>query len=309
MILSLQPNFVEKIWGGKKLKEMRNLESNSLVGETWEVSTMKQGPCYANGKFLNELSKSQIAESGHLPYLIKYINTSDNLSIQVHPDDEKAKISGLENGKSEAWLVLDCEKGAGVYLGIKKGVSEDQFFDALKDNKIIDCLNFIEVSPGDLITLPSGAVHAIGKDITLLEVQQSSDITYRVWDWDRKDSEGNSRTLHIEQAKKCIDFHDKFNQSLLDMIKTNTLVGDHNIPIHSSFHCQLVELQEGESIQLRKKQQDYASSITAIRGIVEIQAENETMSLRDYNSVLITRDDQREFLITAKQTANILFVD
>lgn len=184
----LSPSYVEKIWGGKKLAVLRNLDCSGFVGETFEVNRKE------------------------IPYLIKYIHATDFLSVQVHPDDDYALKNEKESGKMECWLILDSEHKSGVYLGFKKGVQREDFYREVQAGKPLEkFLEFHEVKRGDFFFVPPGTVHSIGKGILLLEVQQSSGITYRLNDWGRKDSAGNPRELHIEKAMDVLCFGDDFN--------------------------------------------------------------------------------------------------
>lgn len=186
MIKVHKPSIVRKIWGGKKLENWKQLRGESSVvpvGETLEIF------------------------EEHLPYLAKFIDTSDELSIQVHPGDEYARVHENSSGKTECWIILEAEPGAGIYLGLKDGTVKADLQKALQEKKQInELLNFYEVAPGDFFFVPAGSIHAIGKNITLAEVQQNSGITYRVWDWNRVDEKGVPRELHVEKSLDVINF-------------------------------------------------------------------------------------------------------
>lgn len=202
-LYSLEPYFVEKIWGAKRLKDLKNIEMKELLGESWEVSNLKEGSssCEGRGELSSWLTKKE------LPYLVKFLDTSDYLSVQVHPDDQYAQKVEKSSGKSECWLILEAEKDAGIYLGFKEDVNKEEFEKAIKEGRDVShFLNFFPVKPGDFFFVPSKTVHAIGKGVLLCEVQQSSGITYRVWDWNRVDSSGNSRELHIDKALDVLEF-------------------------------------------------------------------------------------------------------
>lgn len=206
----LTPIIFDKIWGGQKLKRFKETELSN-IGETWEVSTHPNGVALVGDKKLNDFVE--------LDYLVKFIDTDDNLSVQVHPDDEYARKNENDNGKPECWFILDAEEEAGIYLGFKEGVSAEQFELAIKNKDAVnELLNFVPVKKGMFINLPTGSVHAIGKGVTLCEVQRSSDVTYRVWDWNRLDSEGNSRELHIKKAMDVMNFDSEFNKTLLNEV-------------------------------------------------------------------------------------------
>jgi len=148
------------------------------------------------------------------PLLIKFIDANDRLSVQVHPDDEYAyKNENGELGKNEMWYILDTEPGAKLVAGIAQGVTKEIFKQAIENNKVEECLNYISVKPGDFINIPEGLVHAIGKGIILAEVQQNSDTTYRVYDYNRVGADGKTRELHVEKSLETIDFAQAKNES------------------------------------------------------------------------------------------------
>ncbi len=206
-ILYPTPHQVFKIWGGRRLANIFNLDTTEKVGESWVVSRHHDGPSRVNGESLD-----RFLDETQLPYLVKLLDTSDNLSVQVHPDDEYARQVESSSGKTECWLILDAKPGAGIYLGLKEGVSKEDFSKALenKDN-LSGYLKYFPVSKHDFFFVPAGTIHAIGKDVFLAEIQQSSGITYRVWDWNRLDDQGNSRELHIKQALDVTNFESDFN--------------------------------------------------------------------------------------------------
>ena len=214
-VYQTSPFIVEKIWGGSQLGKFLGL-TNKIIGETWHASTLIEGPSFETRK------QKTLDHFLQLPYLLKLIDTSDHLSIQVHPDDDYAKKNNLGSGKSECWLILEAQKGAGIYLGFQENVSKEDFFRDVKASKDISpYLNFFAVKSGDFFYVPAGTIHAIGKDVLLLEVQQSSGVTYRVWDWNRTDDNGQPRELHIEQALKITNFDLQFNRNLAALKQEN----------------------------------------------------------------------------------------
>lgn len=202
-MLKLKPYLVEKIWGGNRIAKMKGLTDSRKLGESWEVSTLEGQSSETNNGPLSELIK--------LPYLVKFIDTTDNLSVQVHPGDEYAKKHENSLGKSECWYILDAAHGAGVYLGLKEGITLKELEKTVRESGAIDQLmNFYPVKKGDFIYVPAGTIHAIGKGVFLIEAQQASGITYRFWDWNRLDEQGNSRELHVEKALAVIDPKTKY---------------------------------------------------------------------------------------------------
>ncbi len=230
MIKLLNPKIVRKIWGGCKLEVMKGISpSRGLepVGETWEINDEE------------------------LPYLAKFIDTSDELSIQVHPGDEYAKAYENSLGKTECWIILEAAPKAGIYLGLKPGITKTHLEKALVEGLAInELLNFYEVSAGDFFFVPAGSIHAIGKDITLAEVQQNSGITYRVWDWMRLDDLGKSRELHVEKSLDVINFESSANQLDYFHFKKNLFQspGIKELCSHPNFHLFLLNMSAGEKL-------------------------------------------------------------
>ena len=210
----LTPFCTSAIWGGNKLKERYGKKADIDIAETWELSgypgyesTVTSG-VYA-GKNLNELvsvlGKGILGKKGEnsdkFPLLIKFIDAAAPLSIQVHPNDEKAKQLGEYGGKTEMWIICEADPGAYIYFGVNKELSPELFASSIIDGSITDHLNKIYVKPGDTFFIKSGTIHAICEGITLCEIQQSSDVTYRLYDYKRKGKDGKERELHIEKGK------------------------------------------------------------------------------------------------------------
>ncbi len=203
--------FHNKIWGGQSLKEYKSNIPEGLIGESWDISTHPVGVSnirngYMRGqdfkKLVMEKKESLIGKvdcEGDFPLIVKMISAADNLSIQVHPNDIYALRNENSLGKTEAWYILDADQDAHIILGMKD-CARDEFCDAIKTGTVLNKMNKIPVRPGELYFVEAGMVHAIGKGITLLEIQQSSDITYRVYDYNR------GRDLHVKQALDVIDF-------------------------------------------------------------------------------------------------------
>lgn len=275
-IVKLTPYLSHTIWGGDKLSKIKNLEStDEPLGETWEVSTLA-----GKSSFIGELPLSQFCE---LKYLAKFIDTKANLSIQVHPDEEYARVNENSSGKTECWIILDAKEGSGIYLGFKKNVTKKEFFTAVSSGlDIRHYLNFIPVQKGDYFYIPAGAIHAIGSDITICEIQQSSGITYRVWDWNRVGLDGQPRELHIDKAREVTNFSDKFNEKLLSDMKRNLLdqVGISQIVEHKDFKIQLFSNMTQKDLELKLESQD---SIIVLEGSI-----SGDVDLNLYESAIIT---------------------
>ena len=206
--LKLIPECKDNIWGGTRLKEKYGKASEKdIVAETWELSYHKDGPSrLENGALITEaLSCEEIgtncADFSFFPTLVKLIDAKQDLSVQVHPSDSYALKNENSFGKTEMWYIVEADEGAGIYLGFKNDVSSAQFEDAIKSNTLTDLLNFYEVKAGECYFIPSGTIHAIGAGCLICEIQQNSNLTYRVYDYGRRDKNGNERELHVEKAK------------------------------------------------------------------------------------------------------------
>lgn len=220
-ILSLYPTLKETIWGGRMLIDDYGFETdNDNAAEAWLLSCHKDGPSYVidgeyKGKTLAEVLDAEgkavlgtnNADIPDFPVLIKIIDARDKLSVQVHPDDKYAREFENENGKTEAWYVLGCDDGASLIYGVNHNMTKDEFAAAIENGTLLDDVNIVKVKKGDVVFIPSGMLHAIGEGILLAEVQQSSNSTYRVFDYNRRDKNGNLRELHIKKAVDVVDLN------------------------------------------------------------------------------------------------------
>lgn len=224
--LKFKPICKEKIWGGKKLNTIlnKNFNFDCNCGESWELSGIEGDVSEVANGFLEENNLNELIEiymydlmgdkvyqkfGLGFPLLIKFIDAADDLSVQVHPDDQLAMKRYNLNGKTELWHILDAEPGAGLYIGFKEGVTRQDYLTAVKQRTLEQLLQFFPVKKGELYYIPAGTVHAIGKGVLLTEIQESSDITYRIFDWNRTDEYGHSRELHCDDALDAIHFDDK----------------------------------------------------------------------------------------------------
>lgn len=206
----------------RKGKAVSRLDKNKLYGESWDLSSVKGDiSVVANGMlkgnnleeiievYMGELVGEQHFERYGLefPLLIKYLDCNDRLSVQVHPDDELAEERHNSFGKTEAWYIAECKEGAAIYLGFKDlNTTREEYISAVAESRLESLLNRVEVKKGDIFFIPAGTVHALGAGIEVVEVQQTSDITYRIYDWDRVDASGKGRELHTALAVDAIDF-------------------------------------------------------------------------------------------------------
>lgn len=212
MLLNLSPAFKDYLWGGNKLKSQFNKAyDGDILAEAWELSCHPDGPCIveneggvtlpewlaAHGR---EALGTNCARFEDFPILIKLIDAQKKLSIQVHPDDAYAMAHEGGFGKTEVWYVVDCEPGASLYYGFRQPVTKEDFAAAIAQGTLTELLNQVLVRPGDVLFIEPGTIHAIGEGITVAEIQQNSNLTYRVFDYNRPDANGQLRPLHIEQA-------------------------------------------------------------------------------------------------------------
>lgn len=220
--LLFEPNLHKVVWGGKKLTAWKHLpQSDEPIGESWEVSAVPSSiSTISNGRYKGmglvelidrhpvEMLGEKVAREydNQLPLLIKFIDAQRDLSIQVHPNDEMARRVEHKRGKTEMWYVIDAEPGACLYLGFSKHITPEEYERRVKDGTITDVIARHEVSPGDVFYIPSGRVHAICGGIMLAEIQQSSDVTYRIYDYNRPGIDGKPRQLHTEKAKQALDY-------------------------------------------------------------------------------------------------------
>ena len=211
MILKLQPTLKHYLWGGQRLKTLFARESaEEKVAESWEVSVHPDGESRTSeGTLSDYLRQNPLAVSpagGPFPVLIKYIDAKQNLSVQVHPDDAYARRNEGDNGKTEMWYIVEAEEGAGIYCGLTRDMGRGEFVKAVQEGTVEELLNFIPVKAGDCFLIKAGTLHAIGAGCVICEVQQSSNVTYRVYDYGRRDDKGNLRPLHLEKALDVIKF-------------------------------------------------------------------------------------------------------
>ncbi len=207
--LKLESVLKDIIWGGTLLSEQYNKGvSGQKIAEAWVLALRQDGEnVIENGKYAGKKLSEVIECETQFPLLIKLIDACDKLSVQVHPNDDFAKAEGLDAGKTEMWYILDAKPGAKLVYGFKKDVdiSPQMIKEYAESGKLEEILNFVPVKKGDVFFIPAGLVHAIGEGILIAEVQQNSNTTYRLYDYDRKDKDGNKRELHIDNAIKVID--------------------------------------------------------------------------------------------------------
>jgi mannose-6-phosphate isomerase len=243
--LKFKPIPREMVWGGSKLQKLYNksFPADSKIGESWEISgiggaisIVENGRLEGNNLqelieiYMGDLIGEKVFEKYGIefPLLIKLIDATDDLSIQVHPDDQLAARRHNSFGKTEMWYVLEAEPDAELITGFNREVNAGVYKEKLKSGKLLELMNIEKVQPEDVYFIPAGRVHAIRKGIVLAEIQQTSDITYRIYDWDRLDDKGNSRQLHIDEAMEAIDFgfHDDYRTIAANDLNVPVLLAD-----------------------------------------------------------------------------------
>lgn len=233
--LKFNPIFKEKIWGGQKIKTIlgKDFSPAKNCGETWELSGVKGNVSEVSngalkGKTLTQLIDRQGEEllgkkiiqrfGTEFPLLVKFIDANDDLSVQVHPDDRLARKRHDSFGKTEMWYIMQADEGSSLVTGFNREMDKETYMDYFNKGQLMDILNQEKVNAGDVYFIPAGRVHTIGKGLLLAEIQQTSDVTYRIYDFDRVDDQGNQRELHVQEALDAIDYeyHDNYRTAYKD---------------------------------------------------------------------------------------------
>jgi len=222
--MTFKPIYKAKMWGGRRFATLfnRELPANDSIGESWEISDRKDGISIIDSgefagmsleefrlKFPEDLFGEQVDQyRDRFPLLLKFLNAEEKLSLQVHPDDKYALRHENDLGKTEAWFVVDAMPDSEIIRGFKAGITKDKAKKAIEKNKIESIIYSYNVDTGDAISVPTGTVHGIGSGLVLAEIQQNSDVTYRLYDYNRTDNKGNKRALHVEKALDVLSFRD-----------------------------------------------------------------------------------------------------
>lgn len=239
--LKFTPIYKERIWGGNKLETCfgKNLNGKTNIGESWElsavegdVSVVENGPLAGNSLqdlieiYMDEVVGGKVYEQfgNEFPLLIKFIDANDDLSIQVHPDDAIAKERHGAYGKTEMWVALDDSAGPKLITGFNQDTNQETFLEKLNNGTLTDLFNYEEVRKGDVFYVPAGRVHAICSGNLIAEIQQTSDVTYRIYDYDRKDKDGNGRELHLDMSLDVMDYSKVKNPKTVYAPKKNQAV-------------------------------------------------------------------------------------
>ncbi|NOU47481.1 MAG: class I mannose-6-phosphate isomerase [Bacteroidales bacterium] len=293
------PVFKEKIWGGQKIKEILNLKVDEIpnCGEVWLVSGVPDNPTIVSNGYLagNELNELVEVFMGDLvgdkvydqfgdifPILIKIIDSNDWLSVQVHPDDALAAKRNIGSGKTEMWYILQSDETGQLISGFNRPMTEEIYVKHLNDKQIKDILNFEKVEKDDVFFIPAGKIHALGPGLLLAEIQQTSDTTYRVYDWDRIDHKGMSRELHTEEALEAIDYKYVAEHKTKFAVKQN---GTAPIVNSEFFTTNIIEL----SLPLRKDYSDTDSFVIlmCIEGSCELKWDGEPIKMNISDTIIV----------------------
>lgn len=297
MTLMIQPVFKERIWGGGHLKEFGYEIPNDKTGECWGISAHENGPNMIvngehEGKTLKELWEENtglfgVQTTDKFPLLTKILDANDELSVQVHPDDAYAQVhENGELGKTECWYIIDCDEDAEIIYG-HNAKDKAELENMIHEGKWNQLFNSIKVKPGDFFYVPSGTVHAIGKGIRILETQQNSDTTYRIYDYDRTDKDGHKRELHIEQSIDVISFNkdNSGTEAEVTEVQGNVI----RTYISNSFFT--VKQLLIEDHYEYTKQQDY-TLMSVLSGEGTLTADGQVYTIRKGDHFILTTEDK-----------------
>lgn len=318
--LTLQPAFKERIWGGRELERLygKKLPSGAIIGESWEIcdrpgdaSVIANGPLA--GKDLRWLMTHHAKEvlgganpaaEGRFPLLCKILDARDKLSLQVHPPASRAAELGGEP-KTEMWYIADAAPDASLYVGLKRGVTRAEFEQKISDGTVTECFHRIPVRAGDTMFLPSGRVHAIGAGLVIFEIQQNSDSTYRVFDWNRVGLDGQPRELHVAQSLTSIDFNDFEPKLVKTKFVADGKIQKSNLVNDTLFNVETWKVKNG-AIGLLKPKKLQIIAVTA--GEIEIKSGLRTVTLSAGQFGLIPASLERTEIL-AKSDGEILHVE
>ncbi len=294
--LKLTPEKKSIIWGGKQISEKFDIgEKGESIAEAWMLTVREDGAnIIENGEYAGATLSEYIEKAGReeiygkdeFPLLIKIIDAQDKLSVQVHPDDEYAHKNGLDAGKTEMWYILDAKPGAKLVAGIKDGVTPDIIAKTAKSGELESYLNYVPVKKGDCFFIPAGLVHAIGDGILIAEIQQNSNTTYRLYDYERRDKNGNKRELHIERA--CEVIKEKFdleNTSVNEVIYEKDGVKITLLCGCEFFSAKNYEMEKGSSVSVNTDGK--MLHLMCVSGSGYIQCEGEKYAFKKGDSYLI----------------------
>jgi mannose-6-phosphate isomerase len=297
-MIKFEPLLKQTLWGGSKIIPFKHLDAQlENVGESWEISGVSGNETIvANGQYkgmslnqlVRELKGSLVGEENYqrfgdeFPLLIKFIDACQDLSIQVHPTDEIAHRQGKSRGKTEMWYTLESAPGAQLYNGLKQQITPEQYKEMVADDTITDALARYEVKEGDVFFIPAGRIHAIGAGCFVAEIQQTSDVTYRIYDFKRKDKNGNYRELHTQLASECI------NYTVLDNYRTDyEPVKNEGTQVVTCPYFTTAVYDLDEPMTLDYSELDSFVILIAVKGGGQLISEGEEMSFQMGDTVLL----------------------
>lgn len=318
MILRFEPILKPTIWGGDKLLPYKHISPDNCcpnqIGESWEVSGLEEHSSVVCGGEFDGMTLAELVRKdperilgsdvigrfgNRFPLLLKFLDTSKELSIQVHPDDKLARKLHNSCGKEEMWLILDAAEGAFLRNGFCKKTTAEEYSEAIERNSLCSLLQKYNVKAGDVFLIPPGSIHNIGPGTMLIELQQSADITYRIYDFDRRDKDGNLRQLHTELASEAINY----NLDSPAVAQHIDLDSQSPVKVMQSdfFRMDMDYFPETRKIDLRNK--NHFVILTCIGGNGTLKENNQEITLRKGESVLVCADAQSIEVIPEKDSA------
>ncbi|KFF18216.1 type I phosphomannose isomerase catalytic subunit [Flavobacterium hydatis] len=314
--LQFDPILKDRIWGGEKLKTVLNKPITSkITGESWELSTVEGDiSIVANGslkgksladiieEFPNEILGTKVHErfGKQFPLLFKYLDAREDLSIQVHPNDKLAKERHNSFGKTEMWYVMQADENARIIVGFKEDSSKEEYLENLNNNTLVSILDDVKAKPGDVFFLETGTVHAIGAGLVVAEIQQTSDITYRLYDFDRVDAQGNKRELHVDLALDAI------NYNKVDTYKEyQKITNESNVVVDCPYFTTNFIPLDGQ-VEVNKNRETFTVYM-CIEGSFEIEYDGNKLTYKKGDTVLVPAA-LNEFILNGKASILEIYI-
>jgi mannose-6-phosphate isomerase len=318
--LKFRPQLKENMWGGKRLLDIkkglypRTIDKSKVYGESWDISSVKGSISKVTNGFLKGNNLQEIIEvyMGELvgedvfeqfgldfPLLIKNLDCNDTLSVQVHPNDELAAERHDSFGKTEMWYIADAEPGAVIYLGFKnKNITREEYIQAVAKGSVAEILQAVPVKRGDVFFIPAGTVHALAKGLNVIEIQQTSDITYRIFDWNRVDSNGKSRELHTALAVDAIDFE----SGVEECKRTYTITSNKEVNVVDCEYFKTNILRVDNAVELDYCKRDSFTIYICIEGEVKVTLDGDSYEMLHEGEVMIIPAITNEVTIDGNAT-------
>ncbi|MBO7219567.1 MAG: class I mannose-6-phosphate isomerase [Alistipes sp.] len=318
--LKFRPQLKENMWGGKRLLDIkkglypRTIDKSKVYGESWDISGVKGSISKVTNGFLKGNNLQEIIEvyMGELvgeevfeqfgldfPLLIKNLDCNDTLSVQVHPNDELAAERHDSFGKTEMWYIADAEPGAVIYLGFKnKNITREEYIQAVAKGSVAEILQAVPVKRGDVFFIPAGTVHALAKGLNVIEIQQTSDITYRIFDWNRVDSNGKSRELHTAMAVDAIDFE----SGVEECRRTYTIASNKEVNVVDCEYFKTDILRVDNAIELDYCKRDSFTIYICIEGEVKVTLDGDSFEVLNEGEVMLIPAITNEVTIDGNAT-------